>query len=128
MEIRAIVCVILGHSALTACSSGTETGGAGGRSGTGAASSSSHASSSSAAASSGGAGGATSSTAAGGGTTGDTWNNYAKGFFATFCTECHGAGDQLRDYTLLEQVVAEKDKIRCGVSAVMLSGCTISAK
>lgn len=64
----------------------------------------------------------TGSTATGG--TADTWDNYAKDFFATYCVECHGAGDPTRDYTLLAPVMAEAAEIRCGVGDVIESGCT----
>jgi hypothetical protein len=59
-----------------------------------------------------------------GGASGDTWDNYAMGFFETYCWECHGAGDPLRDYTLLSAVMAESASIRCGVTPTALSDCT----
>jgi hypothetical protein len=46
------------------------------------------------------------------------------GFFETYCWECHGAGDPLRDYTLLSAVMAESVSIRCGVTPNALSDCT----
>jgi hypothetical protein len=58
-----------------------------------------------------------------GGGSGDTWGNYAMGFFATYCVECHGAGDALRDYTTIDDVKLEQAEIRCGVASTMLSGC-----
>ena len=73
-----------------------------------------------------GSGGATTSASGGGagGPPGDTWTSYAMGFFATYCVECHGAGDALRDYTTYEDVSAESAEIRCGVTAVDLSDCS----
>ncbi|MBL4633849.1 MAG: hypothetical protein JKY56_08245 [Kofleriaceae bacterium] len=58
---------------------------------------------------------------------GDTWSSFAAEFLNTYCGECHGAGDTLRDYTLLPSVQSEMAKIRCGVSATSLSGCAIPA-
>ncbi len=57
-----------------------------------------------------------------------TWTAFAADFFATYCSACHGAGDALRDYTLLAMVRAEQAKIRCGVSPTALAGCTIAAR
>ena len=48
----------------------------------------------------------------------DTWENFALGFFTTYCHECHGPGDTLRDYSLLETVRGEESKIQCGVATV----------
>jgi len=59
--------------------------------------------------------------------TADTWTNFAEQFFVTYCQDCHGPGDTLRDYSVLSMVKAEQDKIRCGVSATTLANCTISA-
>lgn len=54
----------------------------------------------------------------------DTWTNFAEGFMATYCVECHdgmtGAG---RDYQLLANVVAEQTSIRCGTTDVTLDDC-----
>jgi uncharacterized membrane protein len=58
----------------------------------------------------------------------DTWESFALGFVTTYCHECHGPGDSLRDYSLLETVRGEEDKIRCGVSTVSLQNCTISPR
>lgn len=58
---------------------------------------------------------------------GPTWTSFASGFTTSYCAECHGAGDPLRDLTVLAMVRAEQDKIRCGVSAVALDGCAIPA-
>nr|MCH9684350.1 hypothetical protein [Deltaproteobacteria bacterium] len=54
-----------------------------------------------------------------------TWNNFAMGFMETYCWECHGPGDPLRDYSELAMVMAEANGIRCGTAAVgsMLEGC-----
>jgi len=58
----------------------------------------------------------------------DTWTSFASGFFETYCFECHGPGDSLRDYSLLPMVESETAKIRCGVSADSLAGCSIPAR
>lgn len=58
----------------------------------------------------------------------DTWESFALGFFTTYCHECHGPGDALRDYSLLETVRGEESKIQCGVATVSLTGCTISPR
>ena len=58
----------------------------------------------------------------------DTWTSFASGFFESYCQECHGPGDSLRDYSLLPTVHSETAKIRCGVSADSLTGCTIPAR
>jgi hypothetical protein len=55
-----------------------------------------------------------------GGTTGAagvTWGNFAEGFFETYCWECHGAGDPLRDYTAIAGVMVEANTIRCGTAS-----------
>jgi len=57
-----------------------------------------------------------------------TWTSFGKGFMETYCGACHGAGDSLRDYSLLSEVVREQGKIRCGVSPVALDGCSIRSK
>jgi hypothetical protein len=53
---------------------------------------------------------------------GDTWTDYAQGFFATYCTSCHtvgGAGDPTAatglDFTQYADVQANGPTIRCGV-------------
>jgi len=67
------------------------------------------------------------SSSGGGGSTGDggsettagagpTWNNFGEAFFESYCWECHGAGDKLRDYTMLTAVMAESASIRCGTA------------
>ena len=52
-----------------------------------------------------------------------TWSGFAAGFFETYCFACHGPGDTLRDFSLLEMVRAEADTIRCGVAPEAVSGC-----
>jgi len=42
---------------------------------------------------------------------------------ASYCVECHGAGDALRDYTTLTDVTAEQAEIRCGVAPTTAPGC-----
>lgn len=59
---------------------------------------------------------------------GDTWTSFASGFTTTYCAECHGAGDPLRDFSVLAMVRAEAATIRCGVSAVELDGCSVPAR
>ncbi|HZO13469.1 MAG TPA: hypothetical protein VFB62_09420 [Polyangiaceae bacterium] len=71
----------------------------------------------------GGSAGASGGGGAGGAGTQDTWSNYAYGFFETYCFECHGPGDQLRDYSMFQAVQAESATIRCGVAPTLLSGC-----
>lgn len=51
----------------------------------------------------------------------DTWTNYGQGFFGTYCVECHDVTP--RDFRSLEDVRANGDTIRCGVSDVALDGC-----
>jgi hypothetical protein len=52
----------------------------------------------------------------------DTWNNFAKGFFATYCVECHNAtipdptDDPNQNFNIYSDVVGLKTTIRCGVS------------
>ena len=58
----------------------------------------------------------------------DTWDSFASAFFQVYCHECHGPGDSQRDYSLLETIRSEESKIRCGVSAVAIGGCTIPAR
>ena len=59
------------------------------------------------------------------GAAGPTWESFAAGFFETYCWECHGPGDALRDYSMLSAVMMEATTIRCGTAPVgaMLSGC-----
>ena len=58
----------------------------------------------------------------------DTWESFGLDFFTTYCHECHGPGDTLRDYSLLETIRGEQSKIQCGVATVSLEGCTISPR
>ncbi|HEY8038403.1 MAG TPA: c-type cytochrome [Polyangiaceae bacterium] len=49
---------------------------------------------------------------------GDTWANWAQGFFTKYCVECHGVNDSTgRDYGVLANVVKDKTVMRCGVAA-----------
>lgn len=54
-----------------------------------------------------------------------TWDNFANEFFETYCWECHGPGDALRDYSVLAMVMAESNSIRCGTAPtrLKLEGC-----
>lgn len=54
-----------------------------------------------------------------------TWDGFASGFFETYCWECHGPGDALRDYSTLAGVMAESNAIRCGTApaGANLDGC-----
>jgi hypothetical protein len=84
-----LACLVL------ACSSdGGGSGGAGGAGGAGG---------------TGGAGGAMSDAAS------STWSNFAQGFFTTYCTSCHHAGNTNRDYTQFSQVQRDAMLIACGV-------------
>lgn len=58
-----------------------------------------------------------------GGAQGDTWTTFAMAFYATYCVECHGAGNPKRDYTTLAGVTKDAALDRCGVSPVTASGC-----
>jgi hypothetical protein len=60
---------------------------------------------------------------AGLGDAGDTWTDYAQGFFASYCVSCHtvgGAGDPTAsvglDFTQYAQVQANGPTIQCGVA------------
>jgi hypothetical protein len=113
MTERGFAVVIALGLALAACSSDDDSSGTGGSAGSAGSSGSGGSAGSGA---TGGAGG-------GAGATADTWANFAQGFFATYCIECHGAGDALRDYTTIADVEVDQDSIRCGVSPTALSGC-----
>ena len=54
-----------------------------------------------------------------------TWDGFAESFFESYCWECHGAGDALRDYTMLSVVESEAATIRCGTAPAgsMLDNC-----
>ncbi|HEY3817044.1 MAG TPA: hypothetical protein VGL81_07735 [Polyangiaceae bacterium] len=48
----------------------------------------------------------------------DTWDNWAGGFFAKYCVECHGVGNTSGlDFGVQATVVANQSTIRCGVCA-----------
>lgn len=51
----------------------------------------------------------------------DTWDSWAQGFFAAYCTECHSGGT--RDYRTIAEVIRDQDKIRCGVGPEVGEGC-----
>ena len=44
-----------------------------------------------------------------------TWANFAEEFMTTYCYECHGPGDTLRDYSLQDMVRGESASIRAGI-------------
>jgi hypothetical protein len=62
--------------------------------------------------------------------TADTWASWAQSFTMTYCSaSCHapggsGAGGGAFDFTQYANVYANRAAIRCGVSAIALSGCT----
>jgi hypothetical protein len=56
----------------------------------------------------------------------DTWNNYAKAFFATYCVSCHNGTTQVQNFNDYSQVKALTSTIRCGVAPVLESGCSDS--
>jgi hypothetical protein len=59
---------------------------------------------------------------------GDTWTNYAQGFFATYCVSCHNSSDATgRDFTQQAIVVANKATIRCGVAVTQDTSWTCGA-
>ena len=48
----------------------------------------------------------------------DTWENYARNFFATYCTSCHGPQDPTaRDYNIQANVAKDRAAMRCGVAS-----------
>jgi hypothetical protein len=50
--------------------------------------------------------------------TSDTWENYAKTFFTTYCTSCHNPQDPTgRDYNIQADVLNDKAAMRCGVAS-----------
>ena len=110
-----------GSSAGGAATAGTSgTAGVGGATtGTGGASAGAAGTSAGAAGTSAGAAGA----AGAGGAAGDTWATFASGFFATYCVECHAAGNPKRDYTTLAGVMKDAPLVRCGVAPAMLANC-----
>ncbi len=76
-----------------------------------------------------GAGGAAGTTAGTGGGAAadagrDSWQSFAREWFATYCTDCHGSGSAERDYEDLAHVTRDQAKIRCGVAPELLDGCS----
>ena len=55
------------------------------------------------------------------GATTDTWESFAMEWFATYCTECHSGGR--RNYTTIDEVIRDADRIRCGVTPEPLADC-----
>ena len=105
-----------------ACSSSSDSTGSGGHTGSGG---SAATGGTSATGGKGGTGGGSAgASGAAGASSGDTWTNYAQGFFSTYCIECHGAGNPNRDYTTIDDVIRDKALIRCGVASTLQSGCT----
>lgn len=51
----------------------------------------------------------------------DTWESFAMEWFATYCTECHSGGP--RNYTTIDEVIRDADRIRCGVTPEALADC-----
>jgi mono/diheme cytochrome c family protein len=49
--------------------------------------------------------------------TGPTWTSFAADYFETYCLQCHGPGDVLRDYSDLAMVRAESARIRSGTAS-----------
>jgi hypothetical protein len=67
--------------------------------------------------SSGGAGGMSGATDAA--TSSDTWESFARGFFASYCVACHDddkKGVAARDYHQLANVMKERVEIACGLA------------
>jgi len=63
----------------------------------------------------GGAGGASDA----GAVAAETWDNFAKAFFVSYCVSCHDddkKGIPTRDYHVMANVVKEKVEIGCGVA------------
>ena len=56
----------------------------------------------------------------------DSWNSWGRSFFATYCVECHGAGNAKRDYTTYADVGRDQSMIACGVAPTALAGCGAS--
>jgi hypothetical protein len=53
----------------------------------------------------------------------ETWESFAAGFFTSYCVSCHNedmTGTATRDYTSLDAVTGEADKIACGVATAAL--------
>ncbi len=53
----------------------------------------------------------------------DTWESFARDFTDTYCVACHGAGNQMRDYTGYADLFRDRDRVRCGVSPTRAAGC-----
>jgi hypothetical protein len=56
---------------------------------------------------------------------GDTWANFAEGFFATYCVSCHDGTQSgiVGDFRKSADVTQHKDDIRCGVATTVVQGC-----
>src|SRR5262245_64356438 len=119
---RGTTWLVLGTCLAMGCGDDETTQASGPTSGTGA--STSVSSTSAATTGSGGSAGMPGTGGSGGSAMQDTWTNYAYGFFEMYCFECHGPGDQLRDYSMFSAVQAESATIRCGVAPTLLSGCS----
>jgi hypothetical protein len=84
----------------------------------------------------GDAGGDTATPPGEGGGSGDTWNNFAKGFSKTYCVECHNptkpnpAIDPKQDFNIYADVKGLDSTIRCGVAPAgqVQSGCPTGPK
>jgi hypothetical protein len=118
---------------LLACSSSGSSGGGGGSGGapgSGGSTNTGGAPATGGASASGGSdtggGGATGTGGKGGAATTDTWDDYAQGFFSSYCVECHNPMDAARDYNKLADVMRDAPAIRCGVAPVKESGCGAS--
>ncbi len=114
---------------LVACSSGGGSGSGGGANAGGANAGGANAGGANAGGGGGSAtggsntGGATATGGGGGAAPHDTWNNYAKNFFSTYCVSCHNPNDPARDYNKLADVMSDAPTIRCGVAPMQESGC-----
>lgn len=53
----------------------------------------------------------------------DTWESFARDFADTYCVDCHGAGNRMRDYTGYADLFRDRDRVRCGVSPSRAAGC-----
>ena len=77
------------------------------------------------------AGGDTATPPGDGGGSGDTWDNYAKGFFKTYCVECHNptvpspTSFPKQDFNIYADVKGLDSTVRCGVTpkGKVLPGC-----
>ena len=107
-----------------ACGDSAGAGGAGGGSSSTSTSTSTGQSSSTHGATTTSVSGATVSGSTATGGTSDTWTNFGQQFFATYCVECHGAGNAMRDYTTLAGVNANAAEVRCGTAPVLEPTCS----